>query len=112
MRVSRDQKKKKKKRRQDATHISQLICDPRERSTESGWAHLSELDGDNAPRTLYTKLHEERAGCESAEARWQNPERDKRPAKEDKEDNRESAADVLRHGSCNGPTAGITNFCE
>ena len=92
-----------------ATHISKLICDARERSTESGWAHLSELDGDNTPRALHAKLHPERASCERAKAGRKDPERDKRPAKEDKDDNCEPAANVLRHGSGDGSAAGRTN---
>jgi hypothetical protein len=97
----------KKKGRDATTHVSQLICDPWERSTESERAHLGKLDRNDAPRALHAKLHPESAGCESAETGRKNPERDKYLAEENKDDRREPAPDVLRHGSCNGIDAGI-----
>lgn len=100
------------KDRDATTHISQLICDARERRTESGRTHLGKLDGNDAPRALHAKLDPERAGRESAEASWKDPERDKRPAEEHKNDDRQPAAEVLRHGSCNGTAAGTTKMSE
>jgi len=69
-------------------YISELICDTRERSTESGRAHLCEQNGDDTPRALHAELHTERAGYKPAEAGWNNPERDENSAQENENDDR------------------------
>src|SRR5260370_2235565 len=76
-----------------ATYVSDLVCNTREGSSESGWAHLGELYGDHTPRTLNAKLHTENASRKRTEARRKNPERNENPADRDKKDNREPAAD-------------------
>jgi hypothetical protein len=82
------------KKKIDATmHISQLICDSWERSTDSGRTRLCELDRDE---TLHAKLHPEHACCESTEAGWKNPERDECPAKKTKNDNGEPTPESAR----------------
>lgn len=44
---------------------------------------------------MYTELKAERAGSESGERAWENPEWDKGAGEEDEEDDGESAAYIL-----------------
>jgi hypothetical protein len=87
------------------TYVSDLVCNTREGSSESGWAHLGELYGYHTPRTLNAKLHTESASGKRTEARRKNPEWNENTAEHDKQDDREPAADTLRNRACNGPAA-------
>jgi hypothetical protein len=83
-------------------HVSELVCNTREGSTEPGWAHLSELDGDNAPRALHAELYTERASGKRLESARQDPKRNESSAQQDKQDDCKPTTDVLRYRACDG----------
>lgn len=66
------------------SYISDLVCDAREGGTESRWAHLCELYGDDTPRTLHAELYTESTDSKRIEPRWKYPERNENAAQRDK----------------------------
>jgi hypothetical protein len=79
-----------------ADHVTELIGDTTERSTETGRRTLGKIDGYDTPCTLNTKLNEESAGTEFAESVWQDPKRDESSRPEDGDDDSVSNFQVSR----------------
>jgi len=76
--------------------VSDLLGDAGERRVEARWAHLGELNRDDAPRSLHTELEPERSCRKPAERVGQDPKRDKGTCKQNANDDGETATDVLR----------------
>jgi hypothetical protein len=76
-------------------YVSKLVGDTGERRAETGRAHLGQLDRNDAPRSLHTKLQPERAGREPAERVGEDPERDESASPHNKEDDGETTTDEL-----------------
>lgn len=94
----------KHEEKKEGTHVPELVRHTWERSSERRRTQLRQLNRDNTPSALYTKLHAESASGETREAARKDPEGDEGADEEGECDDGETTAHVLGDVASNGTT--------